>query len=136
MEGFTSPSTVKQNQTNETFVILCASGFENVARAKSALMFAALAAAAEYHSVLYCIQNGVEIMVRGAIADFEKTDPSSPTLSQRLKEAIEEGVEILCCSQTLKNKGLTEKDLIAEASASGAMTLIDLTTEAKGVLCF
>lgn len=125
-----------QEPVKESFVILCASGFDHVARAKSALMFAALAAAAEYHTVVYCIQQGVDIMVRGAIKEYEKAHPSKPSLSQRLKEALDEGVEILCCSQTMENKGLTEEDLIEGARVSGAMTLIDITVDAKGVLCF
>ncbi len=125
-----------ESPSKESFVVLCASGFNNVARAKSALMFAALASAAEYHTVLYLIQHGVDLMVQGAVKEFEKEHPSKPSLSQRLKEALDEGVEILCCSQSMENKGLTEKDLIPQAKVSGAMTLIDITTEAKGVLCF
>jgi len=118
------------------FIVLCASGFENPEKVRSALMFATLAASANYRTILFCIQNAVEVMVKGAIEKIESSKPNTPTIAQRLQEALEMGVEIQCCSQTMANKGLTEKDLIEGASVAGAMSLIALVTEAKGTLCF
>lgn len=125
-----------QKRTDEVFVILCASGFDNIARARSALMFASLAAAAEYKAVLYCIQTGVDIMVKGAIEKNEKLQSGTPTLADRLREALALGVKIQCCSQTLANKGLTKEDLIEEVQIAGAMNLIELTARASGSLSF
>lgn len=122
-------------RNKEIFVILCASGFNEIARARSALMFASLAATAECRTVLYAVQDFVEVMVKGAIEKRE-VHTSGPTLSQRLREAIDSGVEILCCTQTMANKGITEDDLIEGAKPAGAMTLIDIATKAKGVLSF
>src|SRR6266508_3449809 len=85
------------------FIILCASGFENVPRVRSALMFATLAASADYRAVMYCIQTAVDVMVKGAIEKQEKPQPNVPTLRQRLDEAMEMGVEIQCCTQTMAN---------------------------------
>ncbi len=118
------------------FIVLCASGFENPERVRSALMFATLAASANYRTILYCVQNAVDVMVKGAIEKIESSKPNTPTIAQRLQEAMEMGVEIQCCSQTMANKGLTEKDLIEGATVAGAMNLIALATEAKGTLCF
>jgi predicted peroxiredoxin len=120
----------------DMFIVLCASGFENIARARSALMFAALAASADYRTVLYCIQNAVDIMVKGGIEDQEKPQPGIPTLRQRLDEAMEMGVEIQCCTQTMTNKNIKENDLIAGVKAAGAMNLIEMTSRAKGSLSF
>ncbi len=131
---------VLTNPTDESqrdlFIILCASGFENIARARSALMFAALAASADYHTVLYCIQNAVDIMVKGGIEEHEKPQPGVPTLRQRLDEAMEMGVEIQCCTQTMDNKSIKEDDLVAGVKAAGAMNLIEMTSRAKGSLSF
>ena len=122
--------------TDDIFIVLCASGFENVERVRSALMFAMLAASANYRTVLYCIQSAVEVMVKGAIEKNEAVKPGMPTIAQRLNEAMEAGVEIQCCTQTMANKKVTEQDLIHGIKAAGAMSLIDLTTGAKGTLCF
>jgi predicted peroxiredoxin len=118
------------------FIILCASGFENVPRVRSALMFATLAASANYRAVLYCIQTAVDVMVKGAIEKQEKPQPGVPTLRQRLAEAMEMGVEIQCCTQTMANINITEKDLLPGVKPAGAMSLITLTSQAAGSLCF
>jgi len=120
----------------DQFIVLCASGFDNIARARSALMFAALAASANYRTVLYCIQNAVDIMVKGGIEEHEKPQPGVPTIRQRLDEAVEMGVEIQCCTQTMANKNITDADLLPGVKAAGAMNLIEMTSRAKGSLSF
>ena len=126
----------KSKDTEAQFIVLCASGFEKAASARSALMFASLAAAADLKTILFCVQNAVDIMVKGSIEKNEKPVPGVPTLSQRLQEALEMGVEIQCCTQTMANKNITENDLLPEIKAAGAMNLIVLATEAHGTLSF
>lgn len=75
-------------------------------------------------------------MVKGSIEENEAPRPGIPTLMQRLGEAMEMGIEIQCCTQSMANKRLTEDDLIQGVKGAGAMNLITLATEAKGVLCF
>ena len=53
-------STSKDPQKH--FIVLCTSGFENAPSARSALMFATLAAAANLKTILFCVQNAVDIM--------------------------------------------------------------------------
>ncbi|MCL4492637.1 MAG: DsrE family protein [Nitrospirae bacterium] len=118
------------------FTVLCTSGFENIPSARSALMFATLAASANYKTILFCLQGAVDIMVQGAIGKNEKPRPGVPTLAQRLDEAMEMGVEIQCCSQTMANKKLKEEDLIPGIKVAGAMNLIAIVTRAKGTICF
>ncbi len=122
--------------TEDVFVVLCASSFENPDRVRSALMFATLAASANYKAILYCIQNAVDIMVQGSIDKREVSSQGTPTIAQRLQEAIEMGVEIQCCTQTMANRKITASDLIPGVKAAGAMSLIDLTSNAKGTLSF
>lgn len=121
---------------DDHYIVLCASGFESIARARSALMFATLAASANYRTILYCIQNAVDIMVKGSIEEHEKPQPGVPTLAHRLQEAIEMGVEIQCCTQTMANKNVTVDDLLPGVKPAGAMNLIALTTMAKGTISF
>ena len=118
------------------FIVLCASGFENPARMRSALMFASLAAAADYRTILYCIQDAVDVMVSGALERQEKEKRGAPTIGQRLQEALDVGVEIQCCTQSMANKNITPDTLMPGVMPAGAMSLIDLTSHAKGSLCF
>lgn len=120
----------------DLFIVLCTSGFERVPSVRSALMFATLAASADYKTILFCVQGAVDIMVKGAIEKNEKPDPNAPTLSQRLSEALELGVEIQCCSQTMVNKKYSEDDLVPGIKIAGAMNLIVLAAKAKGTICF
>ena len=99
-------------------------------------MFASLAASADFRTILYCIQNAVAVMVKGAIERHETPRPGVPTIGQRLQEAMEMGVEIQCCTQTMKNKTISPDDLISGVKPAGAMSLIDLTTRAKGTISF
>jgi predicted peroxiredoxin len=124
------------NGLENLFIVLCASGFENPARVRSALMFASLAAAADYRTILYCIQNAVDVMVNGTLEIQEKAEPGSPTISQRLHEALDMGVEIQCCTQTMANKNITSEKLMPGVIPAGAMSLIDLASHARGSLCF
>lgn len=126
----------KKQETDDLFIILSASGFDSIARARSALMFATLAASANYQTILYCIQNAVDVLVKGAIEKNEVPQPGVPTLTQRLAEAMEMGVEIQCCSQTMANKKITEEDLLPGVKIAGAMNLIILASKAKGTLSF
>lgn len=124
------------SKEDNLFVVLCASGFENPERVRSALMFASLAAVSGHRTVLYCIQGAVDVMVRGTLESQEKPEAPLPTISQRLREALEAGVEVLCCSQTVANRGLGQEDFIEGVKISGAMNLIYLGDRAKGMLSF
>jgi predicted peroxiredoxin len=103
---------------------------------RSALMFASLAAVSGHRTVLYCIQGAVDVMVRGALERQEGPEARLPTISQRLREALEAGVEVLCCSQTVANKDLKQGDFIEGVEISGAMNLIHLGDRAMGMLSF
>ena len=98
------------------FIVLCASGLETPARLRSALMFASLAAAADYRTILYCIQNAVDVMVNGVLERQEHPEPGVPTVAQRLREAVDMGVEIQCCTQTMANKKINPGDLMPRSN--------------------
>ena len=136
-------AALSREQTNEgailgrddLFVVLCVSGFDSIPRMRSALMFAGLAAAADMKTILYCIQDAVDVMVKGNIERYEPKG-TGPSIAVRLQEALELGVEIQCCTQTMANKGIREEDLLGGIIPAGAMSLISLTVKAKGSLSF
>ncbi len=118
----------------ERLVFVLTTGLNSPGVTRATLMFSAISAAMDVETTLFCVQDGAEIMVRGAL-DNEESTPGTPTIKQRLEEAIEAGVEILVCEQTMRVKGISEDELIEEAKVSGAATLIDLALEARNVLC-
>ena len=118
----------------ERLVFVLTTGLNSPGVTRATLMFSAISAAMDIETTLFCVQDGAEIMVRGAL-DREESPPGTPTIKQRLEEAIEAGVEILVCEQTMRVKGISEDELIEEAKVSGAATLIDLALEARNVLC-
>lgn len=124
-----------QSPVKDVFVVLCASGFRDLSRARSALMFASLAASANYRTILYCIQDAVDLMVTGALENREPSN-GTPTVAGRLAEAFDAGVEIQCCTQTMANKGIAEEDLLPGVKPAGAMSLISQASVAKGALSF
>jgi predicted peroxiredoxin len=121
---------------NKPFIVLCTSGLGNPANARSALMFSAIAATMGCRTVLYMVQDGVGLMVRGAVERETGVKPGKPTLKQRLEEAIEAGVEFQVCSQSCANKGICQDDLIPQARITGAATLVDLSLDSSGFLAF
>ncbi len=131
-----SPAKVSEALTKSSYVVMCASGFDNPQRMRSALMFASLAAAAEMDTVLFCVQSAVDVMVRGAIEKNETPEPGAPTLLERLEESMDLGVSIQCCTQTMNNRGMKTEDLIEGVEPTGAMSLIELSSRSEGTICF
>ncbi len=123
-------------ETTPLFLVVCTSGLNAPATARSALMFASIAATANCRTILYCVQDGIDIMIKGAVEKEPNIKPGRPTLKQRLQEAIEAGVEFQVCSQTFSNRRLGPDELIPEATITGAATLIDLALDADGILAF
>lgn len=137
MSQSSSTDAADANQdSQEAYVVMCASGFDFPLRMRSALMFASLAAAAEMHTVLYCVQNAVDVMVKGSIEKHENPEDDGPSLMSRLEEAMDLGVNIQCCTQTMTNRNIESNDLVEGVEPAGAMSLIDLTCKAKGSICF
>lgn len=118
----------------EKLVFVLSKGLNYPDIARTTLMVAALSASMGIRTILFCFQDGVEIMVKGAL-DNEKKEPGVPTVRQRLNEAIEAGVEIYVCSQTLVVRNIREEDLIQQAKVAGAGTLVHMAMDAKNVIC-
>ncbi len=135
-ESTASSADLSKAPPKSSFVVMCASGFDNSARMRSALMFASLAAAAEMDTVLFCVQGAVDVMMKGAIEKNETPEPGAPTLLERLEEAMALGVSIQCCTQTMNNRGMKTEDLIEGVEPAGAMSLIDISTRSDGTICF
>jgi predicted peroxiredoxin len=118
------------------FCVQLSSGAGEMGKVKSALMFATLAAHSGCYTVLYCVQDGADAVVKGKIKETDNLPPGAPTFEQRLREAQEAGVRFELCGQVAKNRGLTTKDLIEGAEIIGGIQLISYALEYDGMLFF
>ncbi len=119
----------------QKFLVMLSSGLNTPQFARSALMFATIAASMGWETYLYCAQDGVEAMVKGA-AEKDVVAPGLPSLKQRLLEALEAGVKIQVCSTSVQNRKLKKEDLIPEVEIAGGAVLIEHATESAGTLSF
>ncbi len=126
----------KAGNNKKKFCVQLASGAADSGRVKSALMFATLAAHSGCDTVLYCVQEGADAVVKGKIREQGKLPPGAPTFEQRLEEAREAGVRFQLCGQVASNRGLTKKDLIEGCEILGGVHLISYALEYDGMLFF
>lgn len=123
------------NRGRKKFAVQLSTGARDVGKVKSALMFAAIAQYSGCDTVLYCVQDGADALVRGAIRE-EGLPPGVPTFEQRLREAREAGVRFQLCEQVAMNRHLTREDLVEGAEIAGGIHLIVYALEYDGVLFF
>jgi len=117
------------------FLVVLRSGLNAPGQVPAALMVASIACAMDQDVVVYCVQEGADVMVKGA-PEKEPTKPGIPTIAQRLGEAIDIGVRLEVCEQTADTRGIRAEDLIAEARLIGGASLIDYSIRARGQLTF
>lgn len=120
----------------DKLVVLLTVGRNAPGVCRSALMFATIAAASGLDTYVYAVQEGVDVLVRGALDGEEPEFEGAPTISSRLAEAREAGARLQACEATAVYRGIGQDDLIEGARIVGGATLIALTLEARGVLSF
>lgn len=130
-----APQPAAPAEEERLFLVVLRSGLNAPGQVRAALMYASLAAAMDQDPVVYCVQQGADVMVRGA-ADKEETRPGAPTIKQRLAEALEMGVRIEVCEQTALVRNIKAEELIPEATLVGGARLIDYAVRARGSLTF
>ncbi len=124
------------SEKNNLFLVLLHTGFDRSDIIRSALMFSMLAAAMDQDTVLYCVQAGADVMVKGAAEANDTSKPGAPTIRQRMDEALEAGVRFEVCEQTANVRNIKAEDLIDGAILMGGAKLIDYAIEANGQLVF
>ncbi len=124
------------SEEKDLFLVLLHTGFDRSDIIRSALMFSMLAAAMDQDTVLYCVQAGADVMVKGQAEANDNSKPGAPTIMQRLNEALEAGVRFEVCEQTANVRNITAENLIPGAKLMGGAKLIDYAKEAKGQLVF
>jgi predicted peroxiredoxin/TusA-related sulfurtransferase len=129
------PAAPASGDEQKLFLVVLRSGLNAPGQVRAALMYASIAAAMDQDVVIYCVQEGADVMVKGA-PEKEQTKPGVPTIAQRLAEAIDIGVRLEVCEQTADTRGIAASDLIPEARLIGGASLIDYSIRAQGQLTF
>jgi predicted peroxiredoxin len=118
------------------FAVQLSTGIRDVGKVKSALMFAALAATSGCNTVVYCVQDGADAVIKGKIREEGTLPPGTPTFEQRLAEAREAGVKFELCEQVARNRNLRKEDLIEGTEIMGGVQLVSYALEYDGMLFF
>ncbi len=141
---FVRKSLKTRSQTDTTagadetrlFLVVLKTGFEYSAIVRSAFMYAALAAAMEFETVVYCVQAAADTMVAEQIDARDQSKPGKPTIRQRFTEALEMGVHVEVCEQTANVRGIAADELVEGVELRGGAVLIDYASRAVGQLSF
>src|SRR5574341_2347683 len=76
-------SPAEEKKDENLFLVVLRSGLNAPGQVRAALMYASIAAAMNQDVVVYCVQEGADVMVKGA-PEKEQTKPGMPTIAQRL----------------------------------------------------
>lgn len=126
---------MREEGRRKKFAVQLSTGVRDLGKVKSALMFATLAQHSGCDTVVYCVQDGADAVVKGAIKE-SGSPPGAPTFEQRLKEAQEAGVKFQLCDQVARNRNLRKEDLIEGTEISSGIHLIVYALEYDGMLFF
>lgn len=127
---------LEAQQEERLFLIMLKTGFDYTPIVRSAFMYAALAAAMSFDTVVYCVQAGADTMVADKIDKLDQSLPGKPTIRQRFSEALDMGVRIEVCEQTANVRGIRAEDLLDGVALKGGALLIDYAARASGQLTF
>ncbi|MDQ7052517.1 MAG: DsrE family protein [candidate division KSB1 bacterium] len=111
-------------------------GVETPTRTYSPLFYAMAAAAMEMDVMVWFTMNGTNQLKKGE-AEKIKLDPTSDvTLKTMLEQAIDSGVKLRVCQQSLALWNMTQDDLIDGVEILGATSIINLALESDHVMYF
>jgi predicted peroxiredoxin/TusA-related sulfurtransferase len=134
--GAAEQAETPEVQDEKVFLVTLITGFDYTPIVRSAFMYASLAAAMGFETVVYCVQAGAETMVADKIDTLDQSKPGKPTIRQRFNEAVEMEVRVEVCEQTANVRGIRAEDLLDGVTLKGGAVLIDYAARATGQLTF
>jgi predicted peroxiredoxin/TusA-related sulfurtransferase len=134
--GTATQPEAQQEEEEKLFLVMLKTGFDYTPIVRSAFMYAALAAAMSFDTVVYCVQAGADTMVADKIDKLDQSKPGKPTIRQRFSEALDMGVRVEVCEQTANVRGIRAEDLLDGVTLKGGALLIDYAARASGQLTF
>ena len=123
-------------ESRKRFAVQLSTGARDPGKVKSALMFATLAQLSGCDTIVYCVQDGADAVVKGRIREDGVLPRGVPTFEQRLAEARAAGVTLQLCGQVAQNQDIRKEDLVEGAEIVGGIHLITYALEFDGMLFF
>jgi predicted peroxiredoxin len=123
-------------ESGEILWLHSASRLSDVGKVKSAIMFATIAQCSGCDAVVFCVQDGVDAVIKGKIKEKGKVPQDVPTFEQRLEDALKVGVKFQLCEQVAINRNLSKEDLIERTEIVDGGYLITYALEYDGMLYF
>lgn len=124
------------NGEGRKILVIQTHGVETPRRTYSPLFYAMAAAAMEMDVMVWFTMDGTNQLKRGA-AEKVRLDPNSDvTLRTMLDQAMDSGVKLRVCQQSMALWNMTAADLIPGVEILGATSIIDLALGAAHVMYF
>ncbi|MDZ7267499.1 MAG: DsrE family protein [candidate division KSB1 bacterium] len=111
-------------------------GVETPRRTYSPLFYAMAAAAMEMDVMVWFTMDGTNQLKKGAAEKVQLDPTSDVTLKTMLEQAMESGVKLRVCQQSMALWKMQKEDLIPGVEILGATSIIDLALEADHVMYF
>ena len=111
-------------------------GVETPRRTYSPVFYAMAAAAMEMDVLMWFTMDGTKQLKKGAAEKVQLDPASDVTLKTMLEQALESGVKLRVCQQSMALWDMTPGDLIPGVEILGATTIIDLALEADHVMYY
>ncbi len=111
-------------------------GVDTPTRTYSPIFYAMAAAAMEMDVMVWFTMNGTNQLKKGEAEKVQLDPTSDVTLKTLLDQALEAGVKLRVCQQSMDLWNMTKEDLIEGVEILGATSIIDLALNADHVMYF
>jgi len=124
----------KEAEKKEKILYVQTSGVDTPERLYTPFTLAITAASTDVEAYLFFVGKGITVVKKG---EAEKVQLGAlPPLKEVMIEAVEAGVNLLVCEESLKLYGLNWRDLYKQALPVGPVTLNDLLLTTDAALSF
>ncbi|RMD95596.1 MAG: sulfur reduction protein DsrE [Calditrichaeota bacterium] len=117
-------------------LIIQTHGVDTPTRTYSPLFYAMAAAAMEMDVMVWFTMNGTNQLKKGEAEKVQLDPTSDVTLKTMLEQAMDSGVKLRVCQQSMELWDMTKDDLIDGVEILGATSIIDLALNADHVMYF
>ena len=124
----------KEAEKKEKILYVQTSGVDTPERLYTPFTLAITATSTDVEAYLFFVGKGITVVKKG---EAEKVQLGAlPPLKEVMIEAVEAGVNLLVCEESLKLYGLNWRDLYKQALPVGPVTLNDLLLTTDAALSF
>jgi uncharacterized protein len=119
--------------SDRTLLIIVTSGPEDPRRCVTPFQVAAIGAVMEWEVDMYFTIGGARLLKRG-VAETVQRDHGGKTVGEWLHEAIDLGVRMYVCTDSMELNDVTRDDLVDGVELAGIASMLAMAEEARIVL--